>query len=371
MTAATSIAMPFTAPSLLPSSPSMTDFAAFPRKLSSTTAWEGTILAQNPDQWVYNLTPEDKEELDTAVKYFQSLDLPLLNVEKSNFPLPTFQDRLANIRHHLLNEKGVYLIKGLDVHKYSREQQAIIFMGIGDYVGKRLCQNGKGHVLGHIKDLKPDLNQPNLRLYTTNVAQRYHTDYCDVVALLCLRKSVSGGESSVSSSHYIYNQMMRTRPDLLSVLLQPYYWERKGEIGAGESNYLKQPIIFQYKGKVITLYDRNWLAKSGSGAPPMTKIQLEAIDYLEELAARHAVHMVLEEGDMQFVHNLHLLHSRNGYIDHLTDPTRQRHLFRLWLSEIPEEGGWEVPGFRVNPVTGTRGGIRIPGVPDKVSLEAE
>jgi hypothetical protein len=363
--------IPFAAPSILPSSPSLSDLSRFPRKISSITSWDGSYLAQNPDEWIYHLTPEDSAEIDSAVNHFQSLDIPLLDVHTSNFPLPTFQYRLADIRDNLLNKKGVILIKGLDIHKYTREQQAIIFMGLGDYIGQRLCQNGKGHVLGHIKDLKPDLNQPNLRLYTTNVAQRYHTDYCDVVALLCLRKSVEGGESSVSSSHNIYNQMMRTRPDLLSVLLQPFYWEKKGEIGAGESNYLKQPIIFQYKGKVITLYDRNWLAKPNSGAPPLTKQQIEALDYLEALAAKHALHMVLEEGDMQFVHNLHMLHSRTGYVDHPTDPILQRHLLRLWLSESPEEGGWEVPGFRVDPATGTRGGIRIPGVKDKVPLEAE
>jgi len=363
--------IPFAAPSILPSSPSLTDISRFPRNISSITSWEGSILAQNPEEWIYNLSTEDITEIEYAVEYFQSLNLPLIDVHKSNFPLNSLQDRLADIRDHLLNKKGVYLIKGLNVHKYTREQQAIIFMGIGDYIGDRVCQNGKGHVLGHIKDLKPDLNQPNLRLYTTNVAQRYHTDYCDVVALLCLRKSVEGGKSSVSSSHNVYNKMMQTRPDLLRVLLQPFYWERKGEIGAGESNYLKMPIVFQYKGRVITLYDRNWLAKPNSGAPPLTKQQEDAIDYLEELAGKYALHMVLEEGDMQFVHNLHMLHSRTGYKDHPTNPLLQRHLFRLWLSEKPEDGGWEVNGFRVDPRTGTRGGIRVPGVPDKVSLEAE
>jgi len=41
--------------------------------------------------------------------------------------------------------------------------------------------------------------------------------------------------------------------------------------------------------------------------------------------------MVLEPGDMQFIHNHTILHSRTQYED-FVDVKQRRHLLRLWLS---------------------------------------
>ena len=67
--------------------------------------------------------------------------------------------------------------------------------------------------------------------------------------------------------------------------------------------------------------------------------------------------MNLEPGDMQFVYNHSQLHDRTGFTD-WPDPTKRRHLLRLWLSIakdrplpdcfIPRYGSIEI---------GKRGGI--------------
>lgn len=46
-------------------------------------------------------------------------------------------------------------------------------MGLGTYLGYFVSQNGKGHVLGHVKDLGDDAGQiDKVRIYRTNA--RYH-----------------------------------------------------------------------------------------------------------------------------------------------------------------------------------------------------
>ena len=40
----------------------------------------------------------------------------------------------------------------------------------------------------------------------------------------------------------------------------------------------------------------------------------------------------LEPGQIQFVHNRALGHSRTAFVDH-PDPDRRRHLVRLWLRD--------------------------------------
>lgn len=42
-------------------------------------------------------------------------------------------------------------------------------MGLGTYLGYFVSQNGKGHVLGHVKDLGEDAKQiDKVRIYRTN-----------------------------------------------------------------------------------------------------------------------------------------------------------------------------------------------------------
>ena len=41
--------------------------------------------------------------------------------------------------------------------------------------------------------------------------------------------------------------------------------------------------------------------------------------------------MELAEGDIQFISNHTVVHSRTAYVDH-DDPAERRHLLRLWLT---------------------------------------
>ena len=65
--------------------------------------------------------------------------------------------------------------------------------------------------------------------------------------------------------------------------------------------------------------------------PPLSPEQWEALQVLEETCQRHKLHMILDVGDIQWLSNEHVLHSRTAYKDH-APPTPRRHLMRLWLS---------------------------------------
>jgi alpha-ketoglutarate-dependent taurine dioxygenase len=47
---------------------------------------------------------------------------------------------------------------------------------------------------------------------------------------------------------------------------------------------------------------------------------------------RLSVDFDLESGQIQFVHNRALGHSRTAFVDH-SDPGRKRHLIRLWIRD--------------------------------------
>lgn len=71
--------------------------------------------------------------------------------------------------------------------------------------------------------------------YLQNARQFFHADDCDIVGLLCLSKAEFGGESDVSSIHYVWNILQEERPDIAETLTKPiWYFDRKGEDSKGE-----------------------------------------------------------------------------------------------------------------------------------------
>lgn len=83
---------------------------------------------------------------------------------------------------------------------------------------------------------------------------------------------------------------------------------------------------------------------------------------------RLSLHMVLDVGDIQWLSNQHVLHSRTSYVDH-EPPTPRRHLLRLWLSTPESEGGWSTPFHDTNEKK--RGGIQVNDTPPKYPLDGE
>ena len=87
---------------------------------------------------------------------------------QENFPLPNLGRLLENLRDRLLNDTGFILFKGIPADEWSIEKTATAYMGLGTYLGYFVSQNGKGHVLGHVKDVGEDATQiDKVRIYRT------------------------------------------------------------------------------------------------------------------------------------------------------------------------------------------------------------
>ena len=225
-------------------------------------------------------------------------------------------------------------------------------------------------------DIHANLDDSESRKYTTNAAQPYHTDSCDVVSLLCLQTALEGGLSSMSSSATICEEMKRRRPDLANELSQPLPVDRKGETPQGKAPFYLMPVFNDFEGNVSVIYARDFIDGSHrhSDGPRLTEAQIEAMDLFDELAASSELRldMDLQRGDVQFVHNHQIVHSRTAFRDH-PDIARRRHLLRLWLAPniarplapvFAERYGDITPGTR-------RGGIKVLGVEEEVVFVPE
>ena len=339
-------------------------------------AWYGPDMARRTD-WTYHLTPKEIDELDRAVQSVESAGIELLDLRREHFPLDDLALTLAKLRRDMLHGRGFFLARGVPVHRYDAKQAAIAFFGMGHYLGEPVSQNGKGHILGHVKNLGMDFKDPETRGYQTSARLAYHTDYSDVVGLLCLKTSKSGGASSLVSSTTLWNELVRRRPDFAAALAKPLHYTRWGEIPAGKQRYSEVPVFSPCAGRMIGFLNTRMTimkAQAFPEVPRITPLQVEALDFLDDLENDPEIHMDMrfEPGDMQFVCNHSILHSRTAYED-WQDEERRRHLLRPWLAC---EDGPELPHFMANDfqgrtASGRPDGIHTPGVPFKAPLEAE
>lgn len=285
---------------------------------------------------------------------------------------------LEALRKEILNGKGFLLFKGFPVQAWGNHKSAVAYMGLGTYLGYFISQNGLGHVLGHVKDTGADPTQiDKVRIYRTTARQYFHADDSDIVGLLCIARALEGGESDIVSTHSVINTLHREHPDVVETLTQPiWYWDRKGEVSAGQEPYTRQPVIYMETGpdgRVYTKWDPYYVRSltrywDAGVIPPLSGAQEKAARVLEETCQRLALHMILEIGDIQFLSNAHVLHSRTAYKD-FPAPEPRRHLMRLWLSTPEDEGGWRLPF--ADSSHKKRSGVQVNDTPPRALLDAE
>lgn len=136
-----------------------------------------------------------------ASKASPSTTYSLTGITQSQFPLAhdSLTELLATMRKEMLNGKGFMLFKGFPVTEWGNHKSAVAYMGLGAHIGYPVSQNGRGHILGHVKDLGEDSTQiDKVRIYRTCARQFFHADDADVVGLLCMSKAQEGGESDIA-----------------------------------------------------------------------------------------------------------------------------------------------------------------------------
>jgi hypothetical protein len=226
------------------------------------------------------------------------------------------------------------------------ETTRLAYWGLGAHWGPALAQNARGQLLGEVADKGGNANtDPNARGYHTAYAMPFHNDFCDVVGLLCVRRSKSGGLSCVASAAAVHNRILETRPDLLALLYGPWYCDARGEEPAGRSPYYEEPRFALHGGRLYTHHGNTYLksAQRFAEVPRLTARHHEAVDLVDQLCLsdEFRLDMDFQPGDIQLLNNHVALHSRTDFVD-FPEPGRRRLLLRLWLRS---PGYPELPAF--------------------------
>lgn len=235
-----------------------------PKEITGPTVWHAEDYRGdvNRKKWIHVWTQEEIDQLEAASTLWRDSGRELGEIERSTFPLPpSLIKTLLSLRERLVHGVGFYLFKGLPTQRWGSYLSAIAYLGLGSYLGNVNSQNGKGHVLGHVKDLGNDPTQiDKVRIYSTSAKQYFHSDSSGgLVGLLCIHKALEGGESDIASSHLIWNELQRTRPDVAETLATPnWHYDRKGEVSKGENGWVKKPVFWLAKGAPESQLSCQW-----------------------------------------------------------------------------------------------------------------
>lgn len=338
--------------------------------------WRGTDFSKSED-WASPMSQTMIDEVEQALRTVQARGLTPPNFSREDFALPTSRVELGRVLDELERGRGFVLWRGFPVERFSEAEAEIIFWGIGTHLGHALSQNADGHLLGHVRNLDLDITNTNVRGYQTTVQLAYHNDQSDVIGLMCLRPAKSGGRSSLVSVIAVHNEMMRCRPDLLRELYQPFYIDRRGELGREDEDdkpYYAMPVLSCHRGLVTARYIRGYImsAQRFPDVPRLTEKQIEALDMFDAIAESEGVALdfYMQPGDIQLVNNYCVLHSRTSFED-FPELERRRHMLRLWLA-VPNSR--ELPPVFENRFGSCESGAVRGGIPPRhrdVQLPAE
>ena len=300
-----------------------------PEPFVGPSAWLGADL-KNSDDWIWTLTGSETSDLLQAVQDTQSIDLEAIT--KDDFALPNLEPRLGKLRDEVRNGRGFVVLRGIPVTEMADDEVFRAFWGIGTHLGFALSQNSYGDLLGHVYDEKVDPSEPTPRGYRTNHYLQYHTDRADMVGLLCLRKALKGGESSISSSMSIYNTLIEKHPDALGPLMRGYLHGHAEDVKFDEP--FRFPVFHQKDGVLSCRLNRGALERAHVRAgQPLSDEDARALVSFDFYAEHpdYRLDMMLLDGDIQFVNNYRVVHSRKAFQDGATQ-AETRHMVRLWMN---------------------------------------
>ena len=294
-----------------------------------------------PEEYRIDLSGVCLDEIRRAADEIRTYPLPTVLRTPDDFAMPACRREMARARDMLDHGRRFAIVDRLPMSEMDAAEATAIYWLLSSMVSRPVAQKLDGTMIYDVLDTgQQALPGSGVRPDKTNIEIRFHNDNAyndappDYVGLLCLRQAQSGGHSRVISFHTVHNALRERDPDRLRRLYQPFWFDRQREFRRGQSPVFAAPIFEdgdEPKARFSVHQINGGYALRGE---PMDEIGEAAITAMLGIFEEEglSVDFDLEPGQIQFVDNRALGHSRTAFIDD-PDPDRRRHLVRLWLRD--------------------------------------
>ena len=310
-----------------------------PGPIEGPSAWRRRDI--RPEDYRVELSSACLDEIRGAAEELRRHPLPTIVLRPDEFDLPRCRTAMAEAQYILEHGVRFAIVDRLPVEEIGVEAATAVYWLLSSMVARPVAQKLGGTLVYDVLDTGAQaLPGSGVRPDKTNIEIRFHTDNAynatppDYVGLLCLRPARRGGHSRAISFHTAYNALLAHRPEVLPRLYRPFWFDRQREFHPGEEPVFSAPVF---------TIDRELRARfSAHQIPGGYALKGEPVDNegAEALAAvldvfedeALSADFDLEPGQMQFVDNRALGHSRTAFED-FPESERRRHLVRLWLRD--------------------------------------
>ena len=297
-------------------------------------SWKATDFGSK-DDFSIDLSSQQAAALEAETAAFKKAEISHNKLNPKTFPLTTIKDDVEAWRQEIQRGRGLLMIRGFPTDRMTLEDLRLLFLGLGTHFGRPVSQSANGELIADV--INVGNNDRNERAYRSSRELNLHTDRCDHIGMLCLRKAVKGGVSGYASALAVHNEMLATRPDLVEPLYSGFHHHRFGEQPPGE------PIVTEERIPTISITDgvpsviciRGYIDLAvEEGHVSLSDREIEALDTFESIANREdfRLNLTIEPGEASFTNNCCVLHTRTAFEDS-SDPALKRHILRLWLRE--------------------------------------
>jgi Taurine catabolism dioxygenase TauD, TfdA family len=317
----------------------MPQLSAPSRPIEGPSVWDRRGV--RPEDWRVDLSTACLDEIRRVVDELRAYPLPTIVLGANDFAMPACRAAMARVRGILDGGVRFAIIDRLPLAEMDTGEAAAIYWLLSSMIARPVAQKLDGTLIYDVLDTGQEaLPGSGVRPDKTNIEIRFHNDNAynntppDYVGLLCLRRAMSGGHSRVISFHTAHNALLARCPERLARLCEPFWFDRQREFHAGESPVFAAPVFdgdAEVKARFSVHQIRSGYVLRGE---PLDDAGEAAVAAMLEIFEDDAlsIDFDLEPGQMQFVDNRALGHSRTAFVDY-PEPAAKRHLVRLWLRD--------------------------------------
>ena len=315
------------------------------RPIVGRQAWTRADVRES--DWRIVLSETAQRELVEAAATLRRQPVPLLALRADSLDLPACRTAMDQVREVLTDGPRFCLLDRLPIEQLSLDEAKALYWILSSMLARPVAQKLDGTIVYDVHDTgRKALPGSGVRPDKTNIDLQFHNDNSynaampEYVGLLCVRPALEGGLSRVMSFATAHNALRARHREVLARLYEPFWFDRQREFHPGEPETFSAPLFVRdgecIRARLSLHQIRGGYALRGGVMDNETTAALEAI---REVFSDDAlqVHFRLEAGQIQYVANREIGHSRTEFRD-FDEPDRRRLLIRLWLRNDGAQG---------------------------------
>jgi len=319
--------------------------AVLDQPIAGRQAWTRADVRDGDYRVVLSDTARD--ELLDAAATLRRQPVPLLALRADSLDLPACRAAMEAVRAILTDGLRFAVLDRLPIEQLALEEAKALYWILSSMLARPVAQKLDGTIVYDVHDSgKQALPGSGVRPDKTNIELQFHNDNSynftmpEFVGLLCVRPARDGGMSRVMSFATAHNALRERHREVLPRLYEPFWFDRQREFHPGEPATFSAPLFIRdgerLRARMSLHQIRGGYALRGGTMDNETTAAIEAIkDVFADSSLQFQFR--LEAGQIQYVANREIGHSRTEFHDH-DDAGRRRLLIRLWLRNDGAQG---------------------------------